>query len=103
MFFLSLKDSRQLPLITGTSVSVNGGLLVINNGSLEKQIKLPYDSFTSGNYWIDSTGKIMLVELFLEGQFVSMFSLPLGGDFDQIFPNAGSNWGAYFFKLHYSF
>jgi len=103
MFFLSLKDSRQLPLVNGTLISVAGDLLVIDNGNFEKQIRLPNDIFTSGNYWVDSTGKIMLVELFLEGQFVSMFSLPLGGDFDQIFPNAGSNWGAYFFKLHYSF
>lgn len=103
MFFLSLKDSRQLPLVNGTLISVAGDLLVINNGNFEKQIRLPNYIFTSGNYWIDSTGKIMLVELYQNGEFVSMYNISLGGEFDQIFPNAGNNWGAYFFKLHYSF
>lgn len=103
MFFLSLKDSRQLPLVNGTLISVTGDLLVIINGNFEKKIRLPYNNFTSGNYWIDSTSKLMLVELCLNGQFVSMFNVSLGSEFDQIFPNAGNNWGAYFFKLHYSF
>ncbi len=101
-FLVSLKDPKQGSLVTETSVRVRDNSLVIQS-SFEMQFRLPKNNFTSGNYWVDAYGKVLLVELFVLGELVHIFSFYLGPDFDQIFPNAAANWGAYFFKLHYSF
>jgi hypothetical protein len=103
MFYLSLRDSNQVPLVNGTLVYVSEGIIVIVNSNFEKRIRLPNNNFTSGNIWIDSAGKTILVELFLNGDFICLNSISLGSDFEMLFPNALTNWGAYFFKLHYSF
>jgi hypothetical protein len=100
---LSLKDSNQVNLSGDTVLSLTENILLIANGNFSKSIRLPALNFTSANYWIDSVGRIILVECFIQGEFVSMYSISLGSDFDNLFPNAISNWGAYFFKLHYQF
>lgn len=103
MINLSLKDSNQSNLVNGTAVQISDGNLVIASVNCEKHIRLPKINFSSANYWVDSAGKIVLIECFLNGEFVAMYSISLGIDFDNLFPNAVSNWGAYFFKLHYQF
>jgi hypothetical protein len=103
MINLSLKDSNQSNLVNGTAVQISDGHLIITTGTFEKQIRLSKVTISSANYWIDSVGKNILVECFLNGEFIAMYSVSLGIDFDNLFPNAVSNWGAYFFKLHYQF
>jgi hypothetical protein len=95
------KDLMQAQLTEGTVVEIAGQFLVFQNGSFTKSFRIN-DIFEGGNFWIDAVGKIVLVELTMEGQMACLLSINLKDEFDCLFPNAQENWGSYFFKLHYS-
>lgn len=103
-FILTLKDPKQKNMVLGTDVLIteSSGLLIQGNEYKKRFFRLPKNNFTSGMFWVDPIGSSLLVELMEDTQVTGVYNIFLGEDFDNLFPNAAKNWGAYFFKLHYS-
>lgn len=98
---LSLKDTSQLKITEGTTVSVTNGTIWIKNESFERSFRVSDASFTAGNFWVDAIGKSVMIELYCNGELSYVLNLGLK-EFDELFPKASINWGSYFFQLHYS-
>lgn len=102
MITLSLCDLRQTLMNSGTQVVVDNSSIKIINELDTKKFQVSYMSVTQGNYWIDAHNRSIFVEMHSPYGLVSSLNIYLGASFEVFFPNAQSNWGSYFFKLHYS-
>lgn len=99
---LVLSDFGQSILNGNTCVYLENSFLKIVNNTLTKSFRISGNSVEYGLYWIDSANHTILVELYSNAGLVSTRTIYLGSDFEELFPNAISNWSSYFFKLHYT-
>lgn len=102
MITLSLSDLRQSLMASGALVIVENSLIKIINESQTKTFQVSDKSVSYGSYWIDAYNRSIFIEMYSNSGLVASLNIFLGTSFEVLFPNATSNWGSYFFNLHYS-
>jgi hypothetical protein len=102
MITLSLSDWKQSSIAIGTSITLEGRELKLSNEKTVKNFLVAANESVYGTYWIDAISHSIFVELFSDKGLITSFIIYLGSEFEEMFPNAYSNWGSYFFHLHYS-